>query len=201
MAIDPEKLLTTVATDLATLRARVQVLEEQDLGAAVKGIKTALADIREAVERMQGQDLPASSGPGTAPDWTTVDREEARELWDWLLKWCGKVLHPTYALNVWRPCWYRHQRLRVELTWLCAYWHWAYQPTAPPTRAAEWHQRWWPHVEQVMRRELARCGHASDIIEPKHTVPADQDQNDFEDGELMELVEQDIARRPAPEEK
>ena len=156
-----------------------------------------------------------ADGPGTAPDWTQVDQDQARALWDWLLEWCQNILWPTYAEEVWKPRWYRHQRLRIELTWLCAYWYWSYEPKSPPTRAAEWHARWWPYVEKVMREELSRCGYVSENLrEPRHAYPVDvkdADGNlvqqapysgdDFADDELFASVERHIARRPTAEEK
>jgi hypothetical protein len=205
MRLDPETLLTNLIGELSDMRGRVTTLEEQDLPATLDGLKATLTGIVEAVEKLQPVDEDSADGPGTAPDWTQVDQEEARELWEWLLKWCGGVLYPMYGSPVWRPCWYRHPQLRVELTWLCAYWFWAYEKTAPPTRAAEWHSRWWPHVKKVMQEELAQCGH--DAGDPdrvmKHAVPPEQSENDFVDSQeqLDAVVEAHIARRPAPEKK
>jgi hypothetical protein len=203
--LSPETLLTTLIGDLAEVRGRVTALEEQELLDAINGLKRTLGEIVDAVDKLQTQEEESGDdGPGTAPDWTSVDQDQARELWDWLLEWSQNKLYPMYALEVWRPCWYRHPRIRVELTWLCAYWHWSYEKTAPPTRAAEWHARWWPHVEGIMVKQLARCGHADeDRGDLKHEVPADQAEDDFMDSaeQLREFVEAHIARRPPAEKK
>lgn len=200
MTLSPERMLVELVGELSALRDRVQALEGQDLATTVGGIRQTLADLMGAVEQLQeAPEAGPLPWPGTAPDWTKVDQVEARKLWDWLLEWCQSVLWPTYAGQVWRPCWYRHQRVRIELTWLCANWHWSYEPTAPPTRAAEWHARWWPHVEQVMKRELAQCGYRTERLrDPKHPVPNERPLNDFADDEIFDKIEVHIASRPKP---
>ncbi|WP_105974669.1 hypothetical protein [Streptomyces geranii] len=211
----PDEMLYQVVGDLAVLGNRVKVLEDQDLATAVSGIQQTLGDIHEAIEELRpvGED-GEGAGPGTAPDWTKVDKDEARELWDWLIFWCRDVLRPMYGLQVWRPCWYQHPELRIMLTWLCAHWHWSYEKKAPPTRAAEWHTRWWPFVKDFMVRELEGCGYpvadrkmlhpiefrVLDPSKPDDRTPA-VDENAFEDGYLSEYVIEHISRRPDPPEK
>lgn len=203
MNITPESLLLKLAEDLSGLRGRVSAIEEQDLLGAIGELQEALDRIVEEVSKLQPpeEEEEESKGPGTAPNWAAVDQEQAKVLWEWLIEWCATVLHPMYALDVWRPCWYAHPRLRIELTWLCAYWHWAYEKTAPPTRAAEWHARWWTHVRDVMKRELANCGHQVPDRKMEHVVPDTQDEADFSDDDMRPYVAEHVARRPLPKKK
>ncbi|MCQ4045812.1 hypothetical protein ACFOSC_27960 [Streptantibioticus rubrisoli] len=210
MAISPEKMLTALAGDVADVRRRVEALEEQDLVQGIEGIKITLGDIIEAVEQLQAQqEEEEPSGPGSAPDWTKVNQEEARELWHWLTLWCRDVLRPMYAESIWRPCWYEHPQLRVQLTWLCAYWHWSYEKkTVPPTRAAEWHVRWWPAVKSFMVEEFRDCGYERPDAVMLHPIPPPRPdgtvtlvETDFEDGGLHSYIEAHVARRPPAEKK
>ncbi|MEU5547178.1 hypothetical protein AB0G85_33180 [Streptomyces sioyaensis] len=224
MQLDPMEMLLRLTGDLSNVNGRVKTLEEQQVAAAlaafeekmatsVGGLEEQLAAVVAVIQQMQAEpEEEPSDGPGTAPNWNDVNQDQARELWDWLTSWCQNVLWPTYAQSVWKPCWYRHQQVRIQLTWLCAYWHWAYEQHAPPTRAAEWHVRWWPHVEQVLKKELKECGYPSDNLpKPRHPVPvpvadsaappAPFSIDDFVDHRFFERVEKDIARRPEAEKK
>lgn len=208
LARDISETRTTLNSGLEEVVGRLKTLEGAEFGDAIAGLRKLLGDVVVAVQELQAEpeEEEEQEGPGTAPDWTSLDKEQCEELWDWLLTWCGKILLPVYARDVWRPCWYRHQRLRIQLTWLCAYWHWSYQKTAPPTRAAEWHTRWWPAVEKFMAKELQDCGYASESLrEPLHAIPHDGGDalayDDFADHGLTDWVAKDIARRPDPEKK
>ncbi|MFI9031143.1 hypothetical protein [Streptomyces sp. NPDC053560] len=221
MKLDPMEMLLRLTGDLSEVRGRVQELEDQGLATALEGLGKKVGDLREtlaavvaAVQHMQAEpeEEEEPDWPGTTPNWTDeLDQDQARELWDWLTKWCQNILWPIYAERVWKPCWYRHARLRMELTALCANWHWAYTKNAPPTRVSEWHARWWPHAERVLREELKDCGlPREDLPAPKHPVPAPLrptkenprppappfTAEDFADHKFLERVEKDIARRP-----
>ncbi|MFJ2561264.1 MULTISPECIES: hypothetical protein [Streptomyces] len=218
MKLEPSEMLLALARDLSETRTtltsgmenvveRLEALEGAEYDDAISGLRKLLGDLSEAVQKLQEkEEEPEPEGPGTAPNWTNLDKEQCQELWDWLLTWCGKILLPVYAREVWRPCWFRHQQLRIQLTWLCAYWHWSYEKTAPPTRAAEWHMRWWPAIEKFMKDELKECGYVSESLrDPVHEIPQDGDDalayDDFADHGLMDWVAKDVARRPDPPEK
>ncbi|MFD8026132.1 hypothetical protein ACFV6G_37675 [Streptomyces lavendulae] len=207
LARDLSEARTTLTSGLEDLAGRLETLEGAEYGDAIAGLRKVLGEVSDAVQELQDKgEEEEPEGPGTAPNWVELDKEQCQELWDWLLTWCGKILLPVYASEVWRPCWFRHQQLKIQLTWLCAYWHWAYEKAAPPTRAAEWHTRWWPAVKKVMQDELKDCGYVSDSLrEPFHEIPQHGDDalayDDFADHGLLDLVAKDVARRPDPEKK
>ncbi|MEY9961514.1 hypothetical protein [Streptacidiphilus sp. MAP5-52] len=158
--MEAEKLLAILAGDLAGHKTRLEALES-----------LKLSDLREQVGRMtdllieltaqKEEEVPEEEewDPTAVPDWRTMNREDAREAWTTLVAWCRDVLYPTYCNpTIWRPCWYQHARIREELTWLCAHWHWSYKVKgAPPTRAAEWHARWWPYVRPLLKDGFTGC--------------------------------------------
>lgn len=213
MAITPEKMLTGLAGELALLTNRVQELEGKDPTSSISGIYQALADFKDKIEKLE-EKAPEEQAPPT-PNWATADQERAQELWDWLITWCRETLYPMYAYEhwrptahtYWRPCWYEHPQVRIQLTWLAHFHDWAYEPKAPPTRAAEWHARWWPFIRDsilnsaVPGSEFHGCGHRVSDRKMLHEVPLRADENAFEDGGLDEYVEEFVKRRPKKEPK
>ncbi|NUT46106.1 MAG: hypothetical protein HOV94_02130 [Saccharothrix sp.] len=212
MPIDPDKLLAHIAGDVRDLGRRVDGIEKAKLPEHLRDLTTTVQALVETVEALQPTDEDEPMPVGYVPNWAVLDRDQAAKVWADLVDWCRTVLHPMYASEIWRPCWYQHPRLRIELTWLWAAWRYSYEPKAPPTRAAEWHTRWWPHLAGVVADELKRCGLASDtLFQPVHPVPArpddyDEDRHgwilgetDFADDEqLGRWIEADCARRPEP---
>ena len=216
MRTDPEKFLlelagqlTEIRSSVSTMGGRVSTLDEQDLAKKVGEVNERLGAITEVIAQMMAEPQEEEEeGVGTSPNWVGADQEQARLLWDWLVEWCQNTYWPLYARpnGVWKPCWFRHQRLRIQLTWLCANWHWGYEPKAPPTRAGEWHLRWWPEVEKIINKELAKCGPASDSNpSPVHEYPVPTPgelppytMDDFADDGILAFMEKDIGRRPKP---
>ncbi|MEV8590891.1 hypothetical protein AB0424_28525 [Streptomyces sp. NPDC051180] len=210
MAIQPERMLTVLAGDLAVLKEgfgalveRIGKLEGKDPSTSIAGIHEALADILESIEELR----PGSEeedGPPPTPNWATADQDRARELWKWLTDWCRSTLHPMYAREHWRPCWYEHPQLRIQLTWLAHFHDWAYEPKAPPPRAAEWHLRWWPQLrDQILIPEFEGCGHKDASKADRvmlHEVPIEEDQMAFEDGGLHEYIDEFVKLRPTKAE-
>jgi len=200
MKIDPEKFLANLAAELSEVRGRVTTIEDQRLVDRLGQMRDAVSDLAGLVAALQPvEEEPRDPGPVVAPNWADLDQEQAANAWEVLVTWCREVYRPMYAEKQWRPCWYRHPVLRVQLSWLCANWHWSYMANCPPTRPAEWHTRWWPSVSTFMNDELSRCGLATDqLLAPVHPVPKDIKENGFEDGRMSTYIERDIARRPPP---
>ncbi|MFE9334916.1 hypothetical protein [Streptomyces sp. NPDC006925] len=224
MKLDPMEMLLRLTGDLSAVRGRLQTLEDENLPATLEGLDTKVGQLKEslaAVVEAVGQlmadpeEEPPPEWPGTTPNWTDdLDQDQARELWDGLTEWCQNTLWPIYARPVWRPCWYLHKRLVIELTALWRNYEWSYEDKAPPTRVSEWHARWWPHVEKVLEKELSNCGMPRDgLPKPRHPVPVPVQptmenenpppppftESDFVDHRFFERVEKDIARRREPE--
>lgn len=212
MALDPERFLATLAGDVLDVARRVDAIEHAALPEQIEALGVTVTALFEAVDALRPPDEDAPLSVGYVPNWAVLDREQAAKVWADLVDWCRTVLHPMYAADIWRPCWYTHPRLRIELTWLWANWRYSYDPKAPPNRAAEWHTRWWPHLSGVITEELKRCGPVSDtLLEPLDPVPprpADYDEErdgwilgerDFADDEkLGQYIQRDCARRPEP---
>jgi hypothetical protein len=172
MALDPERLLMALSGDLAGQGKRLEALEELNLGDNLGKLREQMAAITAYLEQLaaeEEEEEPEGLNPAVAPDWDALNSEQLREAWDILVSWLQDVLYPTYARPVWRPCWFKHPVVFEELAWLCAYWHWAYKVKgAPPSRAADWHQRCWPHVKAVLEERFSRCyvpehGHEIDV--------------------------------------
>lgn len=205
MPIDPDKLLAVIAGQVNDVDRRVREIEDASLVERIDGLTKTLNAVLHVVEALQPADPDEPMPVGYVPNWAILDREQAADVWAGLVDWCRTVLHPMYVRQHWRPCWYAdgHARLRLELTWLWAYWRWAYEPQAPPSRAAEWHARWLPHIIGVIDEQLAQCGPKSkNLLAPKHDIPPGHHERDFADDEALgQWILEDCARRPEPKER
>ena len=107
LARDLSEARTTLSSGLEGLAGRLEALEGAEYGDAIAGLRKVLGDVAEAVQELQDKaEEEEPEGPGTAPDWTNLDKEQCQELWDWLNTWCSKILLPVYVPDAWRPCWY-----------------------------------------------------------------------------------------------
>ncbi|MGD6757288.1 hypothetical protein [Streptomyces sp. BH105] len=227
MKVSVGDMLLTLTGNVSDARKRLDTLEGQKLKEELErlshhvgGLKEQLAAISEAFTQLQAEPEPEPEPdwPGVSPNWTDdLDQDQARELWDWLTAWCQNVLWPIYAQDVWKPCWYRHTRVRIALTSLRGAHQWSYETTkVPPTRSLEWELRWWPQVEELMKKELKDCGMPSDALaRPKHPIPVPKQptvedpnpapppftEKDFTDPGFFDYVERNIARRRSPDEE
>jgi hypothetical protein len=185
MALNPELLLLELSKDLGDAKRRLELLEQLKLAENLGQLKEELKAITAYLQALAAQDEedeePERLNPAVVPDWRTLTADQAGDWWEVLVHWCREVLYPTYAYiaHVWRPCWYKHPQVVEELTWLCAYWHWAYQSKgAPPSRASDWHTRAWPHVRQQLEVLFERCFVPEGSLStgrPAHRQPSEQD--------------------------
>ncbi|MFD8621738.1 hypothetical protein [Streptomyces sp. NPDC059513] len=227
MKVSVGDMLLTLTGNVSDARKRLSDLENQRLKELLEGLalkvgehKEQLAAITEAFAALQAEPEPEPEPdwPGVSPNWTDdIDQDQARELWDWLTEWCHNILWPIYAQDVWKPCWYRHTRVRIALTALRGAHQWSYETTqVPPTRALEWEFRFWPQVETLLKAELKDCGlPRDDLKKPKHQVPVPakptlEDPHpappaftieDFVDPGFFEYVERNIAKRRVPDKE
>ncbi|MFD3907821.1 hypothetical protein ACFXOL_11070 [Streptomyces californicus] len=220
MKVSVSDMLLTLTGNVSDARKRLAELENQKLKQGQESIlhklgehKEQLAAITEALAAMQAdpEPEPAPDWPGVSPNWSDdMDQAQARELWDWLTDWCHNYLWPIYAQDVWKPCWYRHTRVRIVLTALRGAHEWSYETTkVPPTRALEWEFRFWPQVETLLKRELKDCGQPRDgEKKQKHPVPVPVPPDppaftakDFTDPGFFDYVEKHIASKREPEKE
>ncbi|MGW6804114.1 hypothetical protein, partial [Streptomyces sp. NPDC055039] len=227
MKVSVGDMLLTLTGNVSDARKRLSELENQKLKEELEGLATRvgglreqLAGIVEAVTQMQAEPEPEPEPdwPGVSPSWTDdIDQDQARELWDWLTEWCQNVLWPVYAQDVWKPCWYRHTRVRIVLTALRGAHQWSYETTkVAPTRGLEWEFRWWPQTETLLKEELKDCGLPREGLQkPKHPVPVPKQPTeadphpappaftikDFVDPGFFDYMEKNIAKRREPEKE
>jgi len=76
--------------------------------------------------------------------WPALSAAQAGAQWPILADWIAEVLVPGYELTRAQlpDCWALHPPAVIELSWLRSAHIHAYQPSAPPALAAEWHCRW-----------------------------------------------------------
>ncbi|MEV6456575.1 MULTISPECIES: hypothetical protein [Streptomyces] len=227
MKVSVGDMLLTLTGNVSDARKRLSDLENQKLRELLEGLahkvgehKEQLAAITEAFAALQAEPEPEPEPdwPGVSPNWTDdIDQDQARELWDWLTKWCHNILWPIYAQDVWKPCWYRHTRVRIVLTALRGAHQWSYETTkVPPTRAMEWEFRWLREAKQLLKEELKDCGlPRDDLKKPKHPVPVPVQSTpenpnpappaftieDFTDPGFFEYMERNIAKRREPDKE
>ncbi len=227
MKVSVGDMLLTLTGNVSDARKRLSDLENQKLKELLEGLalkvgehKEQLAAITEAFAALQAEPEPEPEPdwPGVSPNWTDdLDQDQARELWDWLTKWCHNILWPIYAQDVWKPCWYRHTRVRIVLTALRGAHQWSYETTkVPPTRAMEWEFRWLREAKQLLKEELKDCGlPRDDLKKPKHPVPVPVQSTpenpnpappaftieDFTDPGFFDYVERNIAKRREPDKE
>ncbi len=170
MALDAEKVLSTLVGDVAVLRSRVEGFEALDVNDRLQLLDQGLLQLVDqmgTIARMldeaqqEKEETEPEFDPTKVPDFLSLNQKQAAEVWEWLVTWCLTVLRRVYLgprSGVWRPCWYQHRRVVIELIWACAFWHWSYAEGAPPSRAAEWHTRWLPHLQEFLAKQFAPCG-------------------------------------------
>ncbi|ELP64210.1 hypothetical protein PV735_46710 [Streptomyces turgidiscabies] len=112
-----------------------------------------------------------------------MDREEAGEAWETLVRWVRSELLGTYGWVGWPadmfaktnptgygsvggpvtasripPCWYRHRDAVAELSGLCQEWIKIYRTSyGTPSRALDWHDRYAPNAKKRIINALIKC--------------------------------------------
>lgn len=186
----------TTSAALAALASEVERLSRQvaaqqdDLRQAQQTAEHAhrvLVDIVDRVQAIADQQPTATSppaaggGPSTGPvSWLTLeDPDQARTLLHQLADWLAQVyIHYPGATNSLGECWPWHPNVVEELLALKAAWHAAYDdPTAPPHRALDWHDRALPATIHHLNTTLGDCSQPAHqpggrADRPPPTVPA-----------------------------
>src|SRR4051812_21801924 len=119
--------------------------------------------------------------------WPDLAAEAAEVAWCVLATWVEDVIVERYCESI-KPCWYRHPRAVDLLTAMRLAWAAAYRTDATPTAAAEWHDRWLPHLWRLVEQETNSC------TEREHR-PDDMGPSVHDTAELRRFVEADVARR------
>ncbi|GAA2836776.1 hypothetical protein ACFQ0M_48810 [Kitasatospora aburaviensis] len=184
MALDPERMLSHLMGDVAVLRKRLDGLDELEVPERLAMLDQGLRQVVEQISHVgqllqelqeEPEEPEEDFDPTAVRDFLTLNQEEAEATWKWLVDWLRKVLRPAYlgagANSPWRPCWYQHRRVLLELIWAAAFWHWSYAKGAPPSRAAEWHTRWLPHLETFLAKQFAGCGAGETYTPPNGGKP------------------------------
>ncbi|MEU0743952.1 hypothetical protein [Streptomyces sp. NPDC006134] len=184
----------TALAQLGHVQEAFEHLEERTAG--LQEQLQALAPLREGLEELAktvkkiGDDLEALAAEPAEEklavwNWSFdqgMNREEAGEAWEILVRWVRSELQGTYGWVGWRagafvannlgpntggptaaapripPCWYRHREAVVELSWLCQEWLKIYRTSyGTPSRAGDWHDRYAPGVKKRLVAALEPC--------------------------------------------
>ncbi|MFJ2561342.1 MULTISPECIES: hypothetical protein [unclassified Streptomyces] len=181
----------TALTQLGNAQDALEHLEERTSGLqeqvqALAPIRLGLDSLSKTVKQI-GEDLKAlAAGPAEEKlavwNWSFnqgMDREEAGEAWDVLIKWVRYELQYGYGWVGWKsgafagnnpvpgspaeadripPCWYRHREAVREMGWLCQEWIKIYRTSyGTPSRAGDWHDRYAPGVKRRLISTLGKC--------------------------------------------
>ncbi|WP_374539577.1 hypothetical protein [Micromonospora aurantiaca (nom. illeg.)] len=172
-----ERATAELAGLIDTLRGAVEQLAEAH---------TALSD------RVDALDSPTGFVPARHC-WRDLHRDDARELWAWLIAWT-RWLSDRYGLaQDLGACWPAHPALVEELTALAVSWHHAYSAKADPDAPLRWHEALHRARTRWQQWDTTRCRHGQHTPRSPDTVWA-QPWPDTAD----QAVSEDIRARPAP---
>jgi hypothetical protein len=181
----------TALAQLGNVQEALDHLEERTGGLqeqvqALAPLRSGLDSLSKTVKQI-GEDLKAlAAGPAEEKlavwNWSLdqgMDREEAGEAWETLIRWVRSELQYGYGWVGWRsgafagnnpvpgspteaeripPCWYRHREAVRELGWLCQEWIKIYRTSyGTPSRAGDWHDRYAPGVKRRLTSLLGKC--------------------------------------------
>ncbi|MEU6284986.1 hypothetical protein [Streptomyces sp. NPDC047028] len=228
----------TALAQLGSVQEALDHLEERTGG--LQEQVQALAPLRPGLDALSktvkqiGEDLKALAAEPAEEklavwNWSFdqgMDREQAGEAWDILVKWVRHELQYGYGWVGWKagafasnnpvpgspteaeripPCWYRHREAVRELSWLCQEWIKIYRTSyGAPNKAGDWHDRYAPGVKRRLISALGKCiqagSHQDDPwdVDPKlPTAPRAID----DDAVLSSFLSWDLQNRreaPAP---
>ncbi|WP_329345489.1 hypothetical protein OG252_52230 (plasmid) [Streptomyces sp. NBC_01352] len=185
----------TALAQLGSVQEALDHLEERTTGLqaevqALAPIRTGLDALGKTVKQL-AKDLEAlaSTAEEKLAVWNFsfdngMNKAEAAEAWDVLIRWVRSELQGTYGWVGWPaniyaeqnptgygsvsggpvtppripPCWYRHREAVVELGWLCQEWMKIYRTSyGTPSRAGDWHDRYAPGVKRRLITALTKC--------------------------------------------
>ncbi|MFF3460456.1 hypothetical protein ACFYXH_40500 [Streptomyces sp. NPDC002730] len=226
--------------DLGPIQLAIDHLEERTSGLqtevqALAPLEEGLIALAKTVKQLR-QDLEALAAKPDEENlavwnWSLnegMDKQEAAEAWDVLVRWVRSELQGTYGWVGWPadmfakhnptgygsvsngpmtaaripPCWYRHRDAVKELSWLCQEWIKIYRTSyGTPSRAGDWHDRYAPGVKRRVITALTKCVEKSaHVDEPWVTDPNQPGapQATDDDAVLSSYLEWDLQHRREP---
>lgn len=126
-------------------------------------------------------------------DWSSLDREQARDEWDRLTQFVDWLVHRYGLAETVPACWYRHPPMLEELSALRTGWFGAYvDPVADADAGLAWHE----NLEKVLLRirEWDRTGCAAGTHRDDHPLPCTSSDD------RRAFIDEDIEARPEPAE-
>ncbi|MFF0487262.1 hypothetical protein [Streptomyces sp. NPDC004435] len=228
----------TALAQLGNVQEALDHLEERTGG--LQEQVQALAPLRSGLEALTktvkqiGEDLKALAAEPAEEklavwNWSLdqgMDREQAAEAWDVLIKWVRNELQYGYGWVGWKaspyanntgnlpnsggpqvaaripPCWYRHREAVRELSWLCQEWIKIYRTSyGEPNKAGDWHDRYAPGVKRRVIAALGTCidanKHQDDPWEANWQLPTAPLAID-NDAELSSYLDWELSNRREP---
>lgn len=198
----------TALDRLGPIQEALDHLEERTAGlqAEFGPLRKEITPLRASVEALAAkvkqlaEDLEAlAAGPAeeTIAVWNWsfdkgMNREEAAEAWDVLVRWVRSELQGSYGWVGWPedmfattnptgygsgsggpvtaaripPCWYRHRYAVMELSWLCQEWIKIHRTSyGTPNRAGDWYDRYAPNLKRRLVAALSKCIEKSEHVD------------------------------------
>ena len=178
--LDAERLLMTLAGDLATLDTAVASLVDQvaagkTTSTRVDALAAVVAELVDQVKKLQAGPDKAELAPWC---WATLPTEEAAAAWEELADWTTHVVTTGYeALAIaLLPCWPVHPAVLEEVTRVYFAWRAAYDnPRARPIDLSDLLDRALPNAVSNIQAVFQDTGcsdreHAEDKFDPKTLV-------------------------------
>lgn len=150
----------------------------RSLAEEVEILRRQMDGLQQRFDDREGHEFPPV-------DWSSLDREQARDEWDRLTEFVDWLVHRYGLAETVPACWYRHAPMLEELSALRTGWFGAYvDPMADADAGLAWHE----NLEKVLlrMREWDRTGCAAGTHRDDHPLPgaATDDRRLFIDGDI-----------------
>ncbi|MFI7645180.1 hypothetical protein ACIBTZ_03730 [Micromonospora sp. NPDC049460] len=167
-----------------------------ELAVLIDTLRGAVEQLAEAHVALSDRVDALDASTAFVPDrhcWRDLHREDARELWAWLITWTHWLSDRYGLAQDLGTCWPAHPALVEELTALAVSWHHAYSAKADPDAPLRWHEALHRARTRWQHWDTNRCRHGQHTPRSPDTV-WEQPWPDIAE----RAVSEDIRTRSAP---